>query len=214
MISPRQVSVTEVSVAIGGDENDYFGSMTVGMAPLCRAGTGGDERSGYYRTSVAAREFCGAFFPFYLGFILVLLNVLTGMIVDNDQTIADGDEDALALASRRGNDGITGAGIVEAGIASVRSPNACSAALGGVGSPGIIDASTGCGGIAETSLAGAGRGRDGIAFAGIVGTTRASQRSAADAAAAVAAATVAPAWSSSSSLASASTAPCGPASPA
>lgn len=81
-----------------------FGSMILTMTTLYMAGTGGDDWSYYYKMVQLAGSGYGVLFLFYIAFFtFAVMNILTGMIVDNIMTIGSDDEDVVAMAFRRKN---------------------------------------------------------------------------------------------------------------
>lgn len=79
-----------------------FGSMAEAMLSLFKVGTGGDDWSLHYKLVSFAGLPYSLLFLFYVAFItFAIMNILTGMIVDNIVKIGDRDEETLLLEFRR-----------------------------------------------------------------------------------------------------------------
>eukprot|EP00928_Gymnodinium_smaydae_P039180 TRINITY_DN26819_c0_g1_i1.p1 TRINITY_DN26819_c0_g1~~TRINITY_DN26819_c0_g1_i1.p1 ORF type:complete len:731 (-),score=167.86 TRINITY_DN26819_c0_g1_i1:97-2289(-) len=80
----------------------YFGSVSTCMLTLFKATTGGDDWSMYLTILDDAGMFYIGLFLFFEFFIQVaLLNILTGMFVENAMKLAQPDRETLALEQRK-----------------------------------------------------------------------------------------------------------------
>lgn len=74
----------------------YFGSVEASILTLYKASTGGDDWSGYYDLLVPMGPFCSGLFLFFISFMqIAVLNILTGIFVENAMKLAEPDRQAM-----------------------------------------------------------------------------------------------------------------------
>eukprot|EP00928_Gymnodinium_smaydae_P043485 TRINITY_DN29120_c0_g1_i1.p1 TRINITY_DN29120_c0_g1~~TRINITY_DN29120_c0_g1_i1.p1 ORF type:complete len:610 (-),score=103.14 TRINITY_DN29120_c0_g1_i1:251-2080(-) len=80
----------------------YYGSVQLAMLTLFKATTGGDDWSQFYDTLAYTGTLNTVLFMFFIAFMQVaLMNILTGIFVENALKLAQPDRDALALDLRK-----------------------------------------------------------------------------------------------------------------
>jgi len=81
---------------------DLFGSVSSAMFTLYQTTFGGNDWGEFYIVIREAGLFYAGLFVFFVAFIqIALMNVLTGVFVDNAMKLAQPDHDALALEMRK-----------------------------------------------------------------------------------------------------------------
>eukprot|EP00404_Azadinium_spinosum_P030869 CAMPEP_0180564782 /NCGR_PEP_ID=MMETSP1037_2-20121125/5193_1 /TAXON_ID=632150 /ORGANISM="Azadinium spinosum, Strain 3D9" /LENGTH=548 /DNA_ID=CAMNT_0022581703 /DNA_START=1 /DNA_END=1647 /DNA_ORIENTATION=- len=81
---------------------EHFGSVSNAIFTLFQTTFGGDDWGNFYVSIREAGHFYSALFVFFVAFIqIALVNVLTGVFVDNAMKLAQPDHDALALEMRK-----------------------------------------------------------------------------------------------------------------
>lgn len=92
----------EPDVVFEADVYKHFGSMKTTMLSLYKATTGGNDWDLYYSIIVRAGSLYETLFILYLAFFtFAVMNILTGMVVEHVEGIADLDEQSILLEHRR-----------------------------------------------------------------------------------------------------------------
>eukprot|EP00445_Apocalathium_hangoei_P089851 CAMPEP_0204204836 /NCGR_PEP_ID=MMETSP0361-20130328/69914_1 /ASSEMBLY_ACC=CAM_ASM_000343 /TAXON_ID=268821 /ORGANISM="Scrippsiella Hangoei, Strain SHTV-5" /LENGTH=631 /DNA_ID=CAMNT_0051168005 /DNA_START=34 /DNA_END=1929 /DNA_ORIENTATION=+ len=79
-----------------------FGSVQLAMLSLLKTSTGGADWSGYFDSLVLAGSWYGACFILFIGFYhIAVINILTGIFVDNAMKLAVLDRDDRALKMKQ-----------------------------------------------------------------------------------------------------------------
>jgi len=80
----------------------FYGSVELSMMTLFQASTGGDDWSMFYEALVHTGGLNCVLFVFFILFIeIALMNILTGIFVENAMKLAQPDRDAMALEIRK-----------------------------------------------------------------------------------------------------------------